>query len=37
VGKDGKVIPTREMRFFPTIAQFHLYMLFTFKLPLEVR
>jgi len=37
VGKDGKVIPTREMRFFPTIAQFYLYMLFTFKLPLEVR
>ncbi|XP_066326835.1 fatty acyl-CoA reductase 1-like isoform X4 [Miscanthus floridulus] len=36
VGKDGKVIPTREMRFFPTIAQFYLYMLFTFKLPLEV-
>ncbi|XP_066326786.1 fatty acyl-CoA reductase 1-like [Miscanthus floridulus] len=36
VGKDGKVIPTREMRFFPTIAQFYLYMLFTFKLPLEI-
>ena len=37
VGKDGKVIPTREMRFFPTITQFHLYMMLTFKLPLEVR
>ncbi|EES15187.1 fatty acyl-CoA reductase 1 [Sorghum bicolor] len=36
VGMDGKVIPTKEMRFFPTIAQFQLYMLFTFKLPLEV-
>ncbi|CAD6245633.1 unnamed protein product [Miscanthus lutarioriparius] len=35
VGKDGKVIPTREMRFFPTITQFHLYMMLTFKLPLE--
>ncbi|KXG25400.1 fatty acyl-CoA reductase 1 isoform X2 [Sorghum bicolor] len=36
VGKDGKVIPTREMRFFPTVAQFHLYMMLTFKLPLEI-
>ena len=36
VGKDGKVIPTREMYFFPTIARFHLYMIFTYKIPLEV-
>jgi fatty acyl-CoA reductase len=37
VGKDGKVIPTREMRFFNTIERFHLYMMLTFKLPLQVR
>jgi fatty acyl-CoA reductase len=37
VGKDGKVIPNSEMRFFNTIARFHLYMMLTFKLPLEVR
>jgi fatty acyl-CoA reductase len=37
VGKDGKVIPTREMRLFNTIQRFHLYMMLTFKLPLEVR
>jgi fatty acyl-CoA reductase len=36
VVKDDKVIPTREMRFFKTIARFHLYMMLTFKLPLEV-
>ncbi|KAJ1269625.1 hypothetical protein BS78_07G225900 [Paspalum vaginatum] len=36
VGKDGKIIPTKEMRFFTTTAQFRLYMLLTFKLPLEV-
>jgi fatty acyl-CoA reductase len=36
VGKDGKVIPTREMRFFNTIGRFHLYMMLTFKLPLQV-
>ncbi|CAL5000565.1 unnamed protein product [Urochloa decumbens] len=36
VGKDGKVIPTREMRFFTTIARFNLYMFLTFKLPLEI-
>ncbi|KAG2580683.1 fatty acyl-CoA reductase 1-like [Panicum virgatum] len=36
VGKDGKVIPTREMYFFPTIARFHLYMIFTYKIPLEI-
>jgi fatty acyl-CoA reductase len=36
VGKDGRVIPTREMYFFPTIARFHLYMIFTYKIPLEV-
>ncbi|KAK8451677.1 hypothetical protein SEVIR_6G249800v4 [Setaria viridis] len=36
VGKDGKAIPTREMYFFPTIARFHLYMIFTYKIPLEI-
>ncbi|CAO2186441.1 unnamed protein product [Urochloa humidicola] len=36
VGKDGKVIPTREMYFFPTIARFHLYMILTYKIPLEI-
>ncbi|RLN04623.1 fatty acyl-CoA reductase 1-like [Panicum miliaceum] len=36
VGKNGEVVPTIEMRFFTTIARFHLYMLLTFKLPLEI-
>nr|CAB3483801.1 unnamed protein product [Digitaria exilis] len=36
IGKDGKVIPTREMYFFPTIARFHLYMILTYKIPLEI-
>ncbi|XP_066397017.1 alcohol-forming fatty acyl-CoA reductase-like isoform X2 [Miscanthus floridulus] len=36
VGKDGKIIPTREIRFFSTTAQFHLYMMLTFKLPLKI-
>ncbi|RCV32256.1 hypothetical protein SETIT_6G244100v2 [Setaria italica] len=36
VGKNGEIIPTREMRFFTTIARFHLYMMLTFKLPLEI-
>jgi fatty acyl-CoA reductase len=36
VGKDGRVIPTREMYFFNTIARFHLYMILTYKIPLEV-
>jgi len=36
VGKNGKIIPTREMCFFTSIARFHLYMLLTFKLPLEI-
>ena len=37
VGKNGEIIPTRELCFFSSIARFHLYMLLTFKLPLEVR
>ncbi|KAJ1269627.1 hypothetical protein BS78_07G226000 [Paspalum vaginatum] len=36
VGKDGKIIPTKEMCFFTTTVQFRLYMLLTFKLPLEI-
>ncbi|CAN6270552.1 unnamed protein product [Urochloa humidicola] len=36
VGENGEVIPTKEMRFFPTIARFRLYLMLTFKLPLEV-
>ncbi|KAJ1269629.1 hypothetical protein BS78_07G226300 [Paspalum vaginatum] len=36
VGKDGKAIPTREMYFFTTIARFHLYMIVTYKIPLEM-
>uniref|UniRef100_A0A0A9E3P2 Fatty acyl-CoA reductase n=1 Tax=Arundo donax TaxID=35708 RepID=A0A0A9E3P2_ARUDO len=36
VGKNGKVIPTKEMHFFTTIARFHLYMILTYKLPLEM-
>lgn len=36
VGKNGEIIPTRELCFFSSIARFHLYMLLTFKLPLEI-
>ncbi|XP_062195170.1 fatty acyl-CoA reductase 1-like [Phragmites australis] len=36
VGKNGEVIPTRGMYFFTTIAWFHLYMILTYKLPLEI-
>ncbi|KAM0901616.1 hypothetical protein ACQ4PT_019867 [Festuca glaucescens] len=36
LGKDGRVIPTKEMHFFKTIASFHLYMLVKYKLPLEI-
>lgn len=36
LSKDGKVIPTKEMYFFKTIASFHLYMLIKYKLPLEI-
>jgi alcohol-forming fatty acyl-CoA reductase len=36
LGKNGEVIPTKEMYFFSTIARFHLYMILTYKLPLEV-
>ncbi|KAL6858736.1 hypothetical protein ACP4OV_017738 [Aristida adscensionis] len=36
VGKNGEVIPTRDMYFFNTIARFHLYMILTYKLPLEI-
>ncbi|TVU04554.1 hypothetical protein EJB05_47668 [Eragrostis curvula] len=36
LGKNGEVIPTKEMYFFNTIARFHLYMILTFKLPLEI-
>ena len=37
LGKDGRVIPTKEMYFFKTITSFHLYMLIKYKLPLEIR
>ncbi|VAI74955.1 unnamed protein product [Triticum turgidum subsp. durum] len=36
LSKDGRVIPTKEMHFFKTIASFHLYMLIKYKLPLEI-
>ncbi|PWZ26147.1 Fatty acyl-CoA reductase 1 [Zea mays] len=36
VGKDGRVIPTREMYFFTSIARFHLYMTLIYKVPLEI-
>ncbi|CAL5032760.1 unnamed protein product [Urochloa decumbens] len=36
VGENGEVIPTKEMRFFPTIARLRLYLMLTFKLPLEI-
>ncbi|KAL6858738.1 hypothetical protein ACP4OV_017740 [Aristida adscensionis] len=36
VGKNGEFIPTRDMYLFNTIAQFHLYMIVTYKLPLEI-
>ncbi|GJN15461.1 hypothetical protein PR202_gb02379 [Eleusine coracana subsp. coracana] len=36
LGKNGEVIPTKEMYFFNTIARFHLYMIITYKLPLEI-
>ncbi|XP_062192707.1 fatty acyl-CoA reductase 1-like [Phragmites australis] len=36
VGKNGEVIPNREMHFFTTIARFHVYMILTYKLPLEI-
>ncbi|CAO2177358.1 unnamed protein product [Urochloa humidicola] len=36
VRDDGEVIPNREMRFFSTIPRFRLYMVLTFKLPLEM-
>ncbi|CAO2207578.1 unnamed protein product [Urochloa humidicola] len=36
VGDDGQVIPNREMRFFSTIPRFRLYMVLTFRLPLEM-
>ncbi|KAK8451676.1 hypothetical protein SEVIR_6G249700v4 [Setaria viridis] len=36
VRDNGEVIPNTEMRFFPTIPEFRLYMVLTFKLPLEI-
>ncbi|RLN03402.1 fatty acyl-CoA reductase 3-like [Panicum miliaceum] len=33
---NGEVIPNREMRFFSTIPRFRLYMILTYKLPLEI-
>jgi fatty acyl-CoA reductase len=36
VRDNGEVIPNKEMRFFPTIPEFRLYMVLTFKLPLEI-
>ncbi|TVU04536.1 hypothetical protein EJB05_47649, partial [Eragrostis curvula] len=35
LGKNGEDIPTKEM-YFNTIARFHLYMILTFKVPLEI-
>jgi fatty acyl-CoA reductase len=36
VRDNGEVIPNKEMRFFSTIPRFRLYMILTFKLPLEI-
>ncbi|KAL6662000.1 hypothetical protein ACP70R_001384 [Stipagrostis hirtigluma subsp. patula] len=36
VGENGEVIPTKEVHFFTTMASFHLYMILTHKLPLEI-
>ncbi|KAL6661996.1 hypothetical protein ACP70R_001380 [Stipagrostis hirtigluma subsp. patula] len=36
VGENGEVIPTKEMHFFTTMASLHLYMMLTYKLPLEI-
>ena len=36
VRDNGEVIPNREMRFFSTIPRFRLYMILTYKLPLEL-
>ncbi|TVU09008.1 hypothetical protein EJB05_42444 [Eragrostis curvula] len=36
VGKNGEVIPTKEMYFFTTIARFRLFMFLTYKLPMEI-
>ncbi|TVU04553.1 hypothetical protein EJB05_47667 [Eragrostis curvula] len=36
VGKNGEVIPTKEMYFFNSIARFRLFMFITYKLPLEI-
>ncbi|KAL6858737.1 hypothetical protein ACP4OV_017739 [Aristida adscensionis] len=36
VGKNGEVIPTKEMHFFTTIGHFHLYMLLAYKMPLQI-
>ncbi|KAL6661998.1 hypothetical protein ACP70R_001382 [Stipagrostis hirtigluma subsp. patula] len=35
VGENGEVIPTKEMHLFTTMASLHLYMMLTYKLPLE--
>lgn len=36
VRDDGEAIPNKEMRFFTTIPRFRLYMILSYKLPLEV-
>jgi alcohol-forming fatty acyl-CoA reductase len=36
VRDNGEVIPNREMRLFSTIPRFRLYMILTYKLPLEI-
>jgi fatty acyl-CoA reductase len=37
VKDNGEVIPNNKMRFFTTIPRFRLYMILSYKLPLEVR
>ncbi|KAL6838428.1 hypothetical protein ACP4OV_031673 [Aristida adscensionis] len=36
VGKDGRPVRTRKVRFFATVAAFRLYMVLTYRLPLEL-
>ncbi|KAL5682257.1 hypothetical protein ACJX0J_008642, partial [Zea mays] len=36
VRDDGEAIPNKEMRFFTTIPRFRLYMILSYKLPLEM-
>jgi alcohol-forming fatty acyl-CoA reductase len=35
-GKNGEPVRTRKVRFFSTIAAFHLFMVLKYKLPLEL-